>query len=90
MICYCSLAGTKACECCSNNPNAKGILQPYFDSKTVTLTDEGIHNYSYSAKKRIHKPIQRYLCPNCSNIVYKDDKFCSQCGDRLDWSDITD
>lgn len=28
-----------------------------------------------------------YRCPNCDNIVYDDDKTCSECGQMLDWSE---
>ena len=26
-------------------------------------------------------------CPNCRNRVRKNNKYCNECGQRLDWSD---
>lgn len=27
-----------------------------------------------------------YRCPNCDNVVYDDDKTCSECDQMLDWT----
>lgn len=29
-------------------------------------------------------------CPNCRNRVRKNNKYCNECGQKLDWSDDND
>lgn len=40
----------------------------------------------YTAKKPTEKfPFD--LCPSCNEVVSEHNKFCSECGQKLDWSD---
>lgn len=41
-----------------------------------------------SLEKQIKKPTGGTFagyCPDCKNIVFGDQKFCSRCGKALDW-----
>ena len=42
-------------------------------------------------KYRRHTKLEpTYFCPICENIVEKEHKYCTECGQALDWSDEDD
>ena len=44
---------------------------------------------NYTARKPIEKfPFD--LCPSCNTVVSEHNKFCSECGQKLDWRDLND
>ena len=41
-------------------------------------------------KRTAKKPIEKFPfhhCPSCNTVVSEHNKFCSECGQKLDWSD---
>jgi len=93
MICYCSLAGTAACKNCMNNINSDMRFSRTY-LPTVTFTDEVKHSFSYNVssddKEKSNKPSIQYLCSECDALIDKRDKYCSNCGSKIDWSDFED
>lgn len=81
MICCCALAGTEACKNCNNKSNQ------YVEYKTTYFTPEK-YQINYYKKDKKKKPILQYWCPDCDALLNKYDKFCHNCGIRLDWEGI--
>ncbi len=70
--------------------NAKFLIDNLIDRDTEKQPILMVHRVFF--KERI-----TYICPNCSNHVLthmanerQDNRFCFNCGQRLDWSIITD
>jgi len=52
--------------------------------------EEAISRISILLIKKGAKPIEKFLfhhCPSCNTVVSEHNKFCSECGQKLDWSD---
>lgn len=73
MICNCSLAGTDACNHCSNNDNV-----------SKTMTDNTIN---VTALKVGH-PVVQYWCSECEAALRKYDKYCHNCGCLIIWDNV--
>lgn len=54
-----------------------------WNRRVVTDTNDG--SKERPAKVEDYGGCQR--CSACANPVFEDDKFCSGCGSKLDWSD---
>ena len=52
------------------------ILQELVDKATPKKVDK------YSRHKDLEPT---YFCPICENIVEKEHKYCTECGQRLEW-----
>ena len=57
-------------------PNEFKILQKLVDKATPKKVDK------YSRHKDLEPT---YFCPICENIVEKEHKYCTECGQRLEW-----
>lgn len=70
MICNCTLAGTDACNHCSNNNDI---------SKTTT------DNLIKVTEVKIGHPVIQYWCSECDALLRKYDKYCHNCGAFINW-----
>lgn len=83
-VCWCSLAGTKACENCANNDYKSGVYTG-MNNIPITFPDEYVTpNKTYEPIKD-NKPKITYLCPHCEAIIDKWDNFCHNCGKSINW-----
>lgn len=80
MACCCILAGTNACKNCNNYKN-------YFGDSNINTYLEPMDYELHRTMKSPKKPILQCYCPYCESIVEKYDKYCHNCGEKLDWSD---
>ena len=70
MICNCILAGTDACNHCSNNDNIPKIT-----------TD----NLIKVTELKVGHPVIQYWCSECDALLRKYDKYCHNCGCFISW-----
>jgi len=84
MACYCSLAGTAACKNCMNNPNAN------LNQTFTYLTKIKTYPYTVQKEEESNEPITQYQCLKCRTILNKFDRYCHNCGSKIDWSDFED
>ena len=53
-------------------------------------TEEAIRRIGTLRINNAKKPVEKFpfdLCPSCNTVVSEHNKFCSECGQKLDWSD---
>lgn len=85
MICCCSLAGTAACQYCTNNPDYTNNM-----SNIKLSYDYGSRDNIYNRidEKNKANPIIQYWCSNCDAILTYHQKYCHNCGKEIDWEQI--
>lgn len=74
--CCCSLAGTKACDTCTNNPNR------WSDASTTTTT---AISYDLGGLE----PKKLFRCPKCNTEIKEYQKYCHECGQKIRWGGIS-
>lgn len=74
-VCNCTLAGTEACNNCTNNPDY--IYYTGEDKSTIFITDSITHIGGY--------PIAQYGCSECEASLNKYDNYCHNCGVKINW-----
>ncbi len=92
MICCCSLAGTAACQYCTNNPdytNNMSNIKLSYDYSSLPY-DHSSYEYIYNHMHEKNKanPIIQYWCSNCDAILTYHQKYCHNCGKEIDWEQI--
>jgi len=55
--------------------------------KLENIVDEG---FDRQTGKPVSKVTAEYICENCRHLVEASDKFCWQCGEKLEVSDIVE
>lgn len=76
LICNCSLAGTEACDYCNNK------LYDNFGHNEIKIMN--------SSKINIGHPVVQYWCSECDALLRKYDKYCHNCGCKIDWEQVED
>lgn len=77
MICNCTLAGTNACNNCSNNNSI------YNNKIQLEIIKE------INKNKEAH-PVTQYWCSECDALLNKYAKYCHNCGSKINWDNVED
>ena len=52
-----------------------------------------VYMHEQNDKRTAIKPVEKFPfhhCPSCNTVVSEHNKFCSECGQKLDWRDLND
>ena len=92
-VCYCSLAGTAACQTCWNNPasahspvkvvyvqRVEDLARRVDDYFTPPKTKTSIWEFAFTAADGT----PRFSCSKCKGISYTPSRFCPNCGSRME------
>ena len=82
-----------------NEEDSDNIVCPYCKGETGNLEVASTRAISASEKEIATKPtyVDReygvFECPNCKEYIYaenslKEHKYCLNCGQKMDWSDL--
>lgn len=88
-ICYCALAGTKACENCINN-TSKSSVNIGVNNIPITFPDKYWPFYEMYEPIEDNKPKVTYQCPHCEAMIDMGDNFCRNCGKSINWDNFKD
>jgi len=53
-------------------------------AKIIKLENITDMSFSPVTGKQVEKVTEEYVCENCRHLVGRDDRFCWQCGERLE------
>ena len=71
-----------------NNVKRVYVESEHYDEEDIRLLQELVDKATPKKvdKYSRHKDLEpTYFCPICENIVEKEHKYCTECGQRLEW-----